>query len=152
MGRLATSIPAQQSTASRCPHCGRDHDGMVRGAVLSGAGPGVAAGATAEQHGRCCRWLVWRGGFVMNGEEEVGGQPHSGRACVHSSGWNMRWMATTTWRSGRTRRLRTRRWNNLRMPMKMRSRAVGKRGSRRFASAAAGAACRTKTFLVFKLF
>ena len=35
--------------------------------------------------------------------------------------------------------------------MKMQSRAVGKRGSRRFASAAAGAACRTKTFLVFSI-
>ena len=58
-------------------------------------------------------------------------------------------MARTISRIGRTRRLRKRRWNILRMPMKMQSKVVGKRHSRRFASAAADAACRTTTFFFY---
>jgi hypothetical protein len=137
----------RQSTTSQCRDFGRGHGGRGRGAAWPVAALGGAAGAIAELRGICSRRLVSRGGFAMNGVGEVGGWPRSGRACGHS--WSMCWTARKTWRIGRTRGLRMKRWNNPRMPMRMLSKAVGKRHSRRFVFAAAGAACRTTTYLFY---
>ncbi len=131
-------------SAFQCRRCGRGHVGVVREGVLSGVGPGGAGAATGARHGRCCRWppVSWAGSATNGGAEEAGGRPRSGRACGH--GWSICWTARKTWTTGRTRRLRMRLmcWSNLRMPRKMQSKAVGRRGIRRFAIAATGAACR----------
>ena len=149
------STHGQRSTASQCPNCGRAHGetAPVGRSVLSDVGLGEAVGAIGGLRGRCCRssaWRAWRVGCATNGGGAAGERPHFGRACVHGC-WNMCWMARTTWKTGRTRRPRTRRWSSLTMPMKMLSKAVGRPGSRRFAIAAAGAACRWKTFCILML-
>jgi hypothetical protein len=63
----------QQSTTSRCQHCGRGHGGQERGLVSSGVALEAAAGGIAGRHGKCFLTSVSRGGFAKNEVGEVGG-------------------------------------------------------------------------------